>query len=389
MTDETSKPRDGASSVIRRSFLTGAGAAAAAGTLAAIAPKSDPPPTTAGSDPKFDLKMVTTWPKGFPGLGTSADRLAARINASSGGSINVKVYGAGELVPALGAFDAVQQGNADIYHGAEYYWQGKSKAFAFFAAVPFGLTGPELSAWVRWGGGQALWDELSARYNIKAFLTANSGTQMGGWYKRPLNTLEDFKGLKVRMPGMGGEVLRRMGAAASTIPGGEIYQALQSGRIDGTEWAGPWNDVAFGFFEIAKYYYYPGFHEPGTGLSMGINLDVWNRMSPAQQSIVETATTAEVENALAEFNAENALAYQEILKMPDVTVAPFSEEITREIARLSAEVVAEAGEEDELSRRIYESFSAFRERAIAYNKISELAFAQDRLLDSTLDLTGD
>ncbi|MFN3232117.1 MAG: TRAP transporter substrate-binding protein [Alphaproteobacteria bacterium] len=385
MSNDASKPRDGTPSYIRRAFLTGAGATAAAGTLAALAPRQATTPVDASADSRFELKMVTTWPKHFPGLGTSADRLAERITAGTGGSVTVKVYGAGELVPALGAFDAVQQGNADMYHGAEYYWQGKSKAFAFFAAVPFGLTGPELSAWIRWGGGQELWDELSARYNIKAFLTANSGTQMGGWYKRPLETLEDFKGLKVRMPGLGGEVLRRMGAAASTIPGGEIYQALQSGRIDGTEWAGPWNDVAFGFFEIAKYYYYPGFHEPGTGLSMGINLDVWNRLSPAQQSVIESSTTAEVEMALAEFNAENARAYQDILAMPDITVAPFPREISREISRLSKEVVAEAGQGDELSQRIYQSFSEFRERAIAYNKISELAFAQDRLLESESD----
>lgn len=381
MSDEHDKPRDGASPVIRRAFLTGAGATFAAGTLAAIAPRQAPDPIAASDGPQLELKMVTTWPKHFPGLGTSADRLAERINIGTGGSLTVKVYGAGELVPALGAFDAVQQGNADMYHGAEYYWQGKAKAFAFFATVPFGLTGIELSAWIHWAGGQELWDELAAPYNIKPLLAANSGVQMGGWYKRPLNTLEDFKGLKVRMPGMGGEVLRRMGAAASTIPGGEIYQALQSGRIDGTEWVGPWNDLAFGFHEIAKHYYYPGFHEPGTGLSLGINLDVWNQLSPAQQSVIESATAAEVEYSLSEFAAMNSIEFQKILQMPDVTVRPFSEEITREIARLSAEVVREAADENELAQRIYQSYRTFRQQAIAFNKISELAYAQDRLID--------
>ena len=216
-----------------------------------------------GSIEPRELKMVTTWPKDFPGLGTMAERTAQFITEMSGGALRVKVYAAGELVSAFESFDAVSTGAADLYHGAEYYWVGKAKAYPFFTAVPFGMTAVEIMAWTEFGGGHELWDELAAQFNIKPFIAGNTGHQMGGWYKEPINSLEDLRGRKIRMPGLGGEVLRRVGASAVAISGGEIYQALQSGAIDGTEWVGPWNDLAFGFYREAKYYYWPGFHEPG------------------------------------------------------------------------------------------------------------------------------
>ena len=201
--------------------------------------------------------MVTTWPKDFPGLGTMAENVANFTTAMSGGAMKVTVYGAGELVPAFESFDAVSNGSADIYHGAEYYWVGKSPGFAFFTAIPFGMTAMEIMAWTEYGGGQELWDELSKGYNIKPFCAGNSTHQLGGWYKKEINSLEDMRGLKIRMPGLGGEVLRRIGASAVAIAGGEIYQALQSGAIDGTEWVGPWNDLAFGFHRDCLLYTSP------------------------------------------------------------------------------------------------------------------------------------
>lgn len=368
---------------MRRSFLTGLGALGVAGVSALTVRRTERPSagTAAAPGATFNLKMVTTWPKKFPGLGMSAERFAANVEEASEGTIRIKVFGAGELVPALGAFDAVRRGLADMYHGAEYYWQGTSPAFNFFAAVPFGLNGAEMSAWIRYGGGQELWDALSAKHGIKPFLVGNSGVQMGGWYKHELKSLEDFKGLKVRMPGLGGEVLSRLGAAATTLAGAEIFPALQSGAIDGTEWIGPWNDLAFGFYKIAKHYYYPGFHEPGTALSLGINLDLWNRFSKSQQKIIALAAAAETERTLAEFNAENALAYQEILAMDDVQVHPFPDEVMQAIGKVSRQVIAEAAATDETTARIHESYTAFRERAVAYSKISELAFGRARLLE--------
>lgn len=234
----------------RRKFLAAAGAVAAASTF----------PRPAISQGVRQLKLVMTWPKNAPGLGTSAQRMAKRITELSGGKLQIKVFGAGELVPPFESFDAVSSGNADMYHAVEYYWQGKSKAFNFFATVPYRLTGAESHAWMEFGGGQKLWDELSAGFNIKPFPVSSSGTQMGGWFRKPLNSLDDLAGLKMRMPGLGGQVLRQLGVTVVNVPVGEIFSSLQSGAIDATEWVGPWQDLAFGFYKVAKHYYYPGFH---------------------------------------------------------------------------------------------------------------------------------
>lgn len=213
----------------RRSFLKNAGlagATAGAATLAAPALASG----------KRELKMVTTWPKNLPGLGVGAQRIADRITALTDGQLTVKLFASGELVPGFESFDAVSNGTADMYHAAEYYWLGKHKAFGFFTAVPNGMTVPELETWMHFGGGQQLWDELSAQFNLKSFLAGNTGTQAGGWFNKEINSLEDLKGLKMRMPGLGGEVMRRLGASAVALPGTEIFPALQSGAIDATEW---------------------------------------------------------------------------------------------------------------------------------------------------------
>src|SRR6056297_1238805 len=264
----------------RRKFLSGA---ALGGAAAAAAPLATP----AIAQDRRELSMVTTWPKNFPGLGTGAQRLADRITAATDGRITVNLYAAGELVGAFESFDAVAAGNADMWHGASYYWQGKSPGFAFFTAVPFGMTATENDAWLYHAGGQDLWDELGAQFNIKAMPAGNTGVQMGGWFRNEVTSVDDFNGLKFRMPGLGGEVLRKLGAAVQALPGGEIFPALQSGAIDATEWVGPWNDLAFGFFRVAPYYYYPGFHEPGSTLECGINLDVWNSFSDADKALVQ------------------------------------------------------------------------------------------------------
>ncbi|MGB0694123.1 MAG: TRAP transporter substrate-binding protein [Rhodospirillaceae bacterium] len=362
----------------RRHFLTGAVAGGAA--LAAAGSTLSTPAIAQGTR---ELKMVTTWPKNFPGLGTSAERVAKRITDMSGGKVTVKVFAAGELVPPFESFDAVSGGTADMYHGAEYYWQGKSKAFNFFAAVPFGLTATEMSAWIHHGGGQALWDELAAGFNLKSMLVSNTGVQMGGWFNKEINSLEDFKGLKIRMPGLGGEVLRKIGAAAVSLPGGEIFPSLQSGAIDATEWVGPWNDLAFGFYKVAKFYYYPGFHEPGTALSLGINLDVWNSMSSEEQAIVSAAATAENDYGLAEFNTYNGDALATLINDHGVTLKKFPDEVIQEIGTAAGEVVREVAAEDEMTQKVFDSFIDFRTKAIGWAKLSDQAFWEARGLDFT------
>lgn len=355
----------------RRSFLTGAAVAGVAATgLAAPAIAQE----------KRTLKLVTTWPKNLPGLGMAAEHVAKRITEATDGQITVRVYAAGELVGAFDAFDAVASGNADMYHGAEYYWQGKSPAFNFFSGVPYGLTANEQNAWIYYGGGQELWDELSAKFNLKAFMCGNTGVQMGGWFNKEINTVEDFKGLKIRMPGLGGEVLRRMGASVVSIPGGEIYTSLQQGVIDATEWVGPWNDMVFGFHKIAKYYYWPGFHEPGPSLALGVNLDVWNSFSKSQQIIVQSAAAAQNDITLAEFNANNGSALTTLVDKHGVKLRRFSDDVLTKIGVVSGEVMRETAKTDDITLRIYESFLSSRKDSMRWSKMSEETFWEARRL---------
>ncbi len=325
-----------------------------------------------------ELKMVTTWPKDFPGLGTMAERTAQFITEMSGGAMRVKVYAAGELVSAFESFDAVSSGAADIYHGAEYYWVGKSPAFAFFTAVPFGMTANEIMAWTEFGGGQELWDELSARFNIKPFAAGNTGHQLAGWYKREINSLEDLRGMKIRMPGLGGEVLRRIGASAVALSGGEIYQALQTGAIDGTEWVGPWNDLAFGFYREAKYYYWPGIHEPGAQLGVGVNLNLWNGLSLQEKSIIEGACHRANHLSIAEYIHHNATALDQLVEDHGVQLRRMPDDVLAALARESKIVLEETAGTDDITRRVYESFKTSLERSMAWDRISDEAYMSIR-----------
>ncbi len=376
--------KDSSKKIGRRKFLKAAGAAGAVGAAALAAGCSENGSSESGGGApailrqKRRLKMVTTWPKNFPGLGTGAERLARRITELTDGSLDVRVYAAGELVPALGVFDAVSQGKADIYHGAEYYWQGKSRAFNFFAAVPFGMTAAEMKAWIYHDGGQELWDELSAGFNVKPFMAGNSGTQMGGWFRNELGGLADLKGLRMRIPGLGGEVMARMGAVPVTKAGGELFLALSQGNIDATEWVGPWNDLAFGFHTIAKYYYYPGFHEPGTTLGMGINRELWDDLSAQERAAVENAASAENDYMLAEYNVQNARALTTLVEQHGVRLTRFPDEILDAMARISVDVLAETAASDALTGRVFESFSQSMARTARWGEVGERAFTRIR-----------
>lgn len=360
----------------RRNFLRGSTATTIAG--AAAATSAIPAPAIAQN--KMQLKMVTTWPKNFPGLGTSAERLADRIGHMTDGRITVKVFGSGELVPAFESLDAVSNETADMYHGAEYYWQGKSKAFSFFAAVPFGMTAQEMNAWIYHGGGQELWDELSADFGIKAFAACNTGVQMGGWFKEPVKTLDDLKGLKFRMPGLGGEALRQVGVSVVNLPGGEVFPSLQSGAIDGTEWVGPWNDLAFGFYKITKHYHWPGIHEPGTVLSAGINKKLWNKLSDSDQQVIQNACEAENNVGLAEFNARNGGALETLRNEHGVQLHRFDDKILTSLGEASADVLSSVANEGDIVRRVYDSFTKFRNESLAWMKYSEQGFMNARTL---------
>jgi len=326
------------------------------------------------------LRMVTTWPTGFPGLGTAAERIAQFVTKMSGGALEVKVYGAGEIVGAFEVFDAVSNGVADMYHAAEYYWQGRSPAFNFFCAVPLGMTAHEIISWVEYGGGQELWENLSGQFGLIAFQAGNTGHQMGGWFKREINTLQDFRGLRMRIPGLGGAVLRELGGAAVALSGGEIYPSLQSGAIDATEWVGPWNDLAFGFYREAPYYYGPGFHEPGSALALGLNREVWDSLPVDQQTIIRTACRAANNQSLAEFTYNNGLALHTLTTDHGVQLREFSPDIWREIGRISETVVADTATADPISRAVFDSYRQTRRLGRDWANVSEAPYYRNREL---------
>ncbi len=360
------------------------GLAAGAGALAACgqAGTGTAPGSPAISRKRRQLSMVTTWPKGLPGSGKAAERVAERIEAATDGLITVKVFAAGELVPAFGAFDAVSTGTADMYHGAEYYWQSKSKAFNFFTAVPMGMTAQELMGWIDFGGGQALWEELSGQFGIIAFQAANTGHQMGGWFKREINTLDDFNGLKMRIPGLGGDVIRGLGGAAVALAGGEIYQALQTGTIDATEWVGPWNDFSLGFYREAKNYYGPGFHEPGSGLAVGMNRRVWDSLTASDQVLIRSICSDVNALSLGEFTYFNAIYLETLIKDHGVQMRRFSPEIMSRVSSISRDVRSDAGSGDDLSKRIYESFETALKSMRGWASVSEGPYYSSRDLET-------
>lgn len=323
-------------------------------------------------------KMVTTWPKDFPGLGTGANRLARYITDMSGGRINVTVYGGNELVPPFESFDAVSSGTAELGHAAAYYWKGKSLATQFFAAVPFGLTAQELNAWVYYGGGQQLWDKLYGKFNLKPFLAGNTGVQMGGWFNRKINSVADLKGLVMRIPGVGGEVLKAVGGTPKNLPGGEIFTSLQSGAIDATEWVGPYNDLAFGFYKIAKYYYYPGWHEPGTGLECFVNLKAYSDLPADLKAVVATACQAANVDMLSEFTARNGTALDTLVDKHNVSVLPFPDDMLKELKTVSDEVVSSLAATDRDTADIYNSFNNFRSSVSPWTYLSEVSFVTAR-----------
>ncbi len=319
---------------------------------------------------KYRWKMVTTWPPAFPVLGEAAQLFADTVARMSGGRIEIRVYGGGELVPALECFDAVRTGAAEVASGAAYYWAGKIPAAQFFASVPFGMNAQQLNAWVMSGGGQQLWEELYADYNLVPTLGGNTGVQMGGWFNREINSIEDLKGLKMRIPGLGGKVLERAGGSPVLLAGGEIYVGLDRGVIDATEWLGPFHDTLMGFQEIAKYYYSPGWHEPGTALEYLFNKKKIEALPADLQTILRTAAHFINSWTLSEFESRNTRAFDELVRQ-GVAVRRYPETVLQELRRLTDEVISQLIERNLESRKVYASYQAFRSKAIQYANISE------------------
>jgi TRAP-type mannitol/chloroaromatic compound transport system substrate-binding protein len=322
--------------------------------------------------------MVTSWPPNFPGHGTSANRLARRLEALSGGRIEVEVFAAGELVPAFEVLDAVSRGTIQLGHSAPIYWRGKLPAAQLFGSVPFGMLADEFNAWIYHGGGMDLWREAYAAQNVIPFLAGNTGPQMGGWFNREIMSLDDVVGLKIRIPGLGGEVMNRAGALPVNLPGSEIFTALQTGAIDATEWVGPHNDMAFGLHQAARYYYYPGWQEPSGALELLVSAAAYASLSPELKEIVETACMAEADYVLAEFNTRNNQALTTLVDEHGVELRRFPDDVLAALKTHSAAVMAELADSSPAIGRIYDSYRSFATGILPWMSVSRRAHIEAR-----------
>jgi TRAP-type mannitol/chloroaromatic compound transport system substrate-binding protein len=326
----------------------------------------------------FSWRMVTTWPPGFPILQEGAERLAEHIGAMSAGRLTIKVYAGGELLPPLQAFDAVSEGTVEMGHGAAYYWAGKVPAAQFFSAVPFGMNAQGMNAWLYAGGGLDLWRELYRPFNLVPFPAGNTAVQMGGWFNKRIDSVADLQGLKMRIPGLGGRVLARAGGVPVLLPGSEVFTALDRGTIDAAEWVSPFHDLRLGLQHAARYYYYPGWHEPGATLELIVNAGAWQTLPPDLQAVVSEAAAAVNQWTVSQFEARNAEALAELAKEPDVELLEFPPEVMHELHRQTREALADLAAGDATFRRVYEAYESFRAGNDAWHAISEGAYAKAR-----------
>jgi TRAP-type mannitol/chloroaromatic compound transport system substrate-binding protein len=332
----------------------------------------------AATGQQFHWKMVTTWPKNFPGLGMAAENFARIVEEMTDGRLTVHVYGAGEIVPAMEVFDAVSQGVVDAGHGAAYYWKGKVPSSVFFTSMPFGLNAQEMNGWLHYGGGLELWQEAYAPYNLVPMAGGSTGVQMAGWFNREINSVEDLKGLKMRIPGLAGEVFAAAGGTAVTIPGGELYTSMQTGVIDALEWVGPYNDQAFGFQEVARYYYYPGWHEPGSILEFVVNKDSLEALPKDLQAIVKVAARAASQDMLDEYTARNNAALQSLVNDHGVQLRRLPDDVLLALWQGTQVATQKLVTSDPMAAKVYASYREFYKGVRNYHHISEQSYINAR-----------
>lgn len=326
---------------------------------------------------RFEWRMVTTWPPNFPIIGDSLKSFVKTVEQLSNGRLKIKVFNGGELIPPLEVFDAVSSGTAEIGSSASYYWAGKSSATQYFSAVPFGMNAQQLQAWIEFGGGYELWSELYDRFNLIPFYAGNTGMQMGGWFNKPINTPTDLKGIKMRIPGLGGKVFERAGGTVVLSPGGEIYTNLERGVIDAAEWLGPFHDYLMGFHEIARYYYSPGWHEPGSALEFMVNKNAFLELPDDLRLILKVASAQSAFTTLSHFEKLNAEYLLKIKNIKSVEVRKFPESVLQHLFVAREEVLNEIAAENEYNARVDKSYRNFQSHLNGWADYSERAFYND------------
>ncbi len=326
--------------------------------------------------PEVSWRLATSFPPSLDILHGAAERLATRVQALTGGRFRIRVYAANELVPALQVMDAVQQGTVQAGLTGGYYYIGKSPALAFDSTVPFGFTARQQTAWLHYGGGLELLTDVYADFGIVPLPCGNTGAQMGGWFRRPVNSLADLQGLRMRIPGIGGEIMSRLGTSVQVLGGPEIYPALERGAIDATEWVGPYDDEKLGFYQIAPNYYLPGWWEPGLSATLQISKAAWDEIPAAYQELLNTACRESNEDMLARYDAENPLALLRLVNDHGVQLRAFSDEILQAAWRESNAYLEEQAASDATFKRVYDSWKAFRERVFPYFAGNEQHYAR-------------
>jgi TRAP-type mannitol/chloroaromatic compound transport system substrate-binding protein len=316
---------------------------------------------------KVKLKLATSWPAHFPIMGTGVDSFAKRCGELSGGSLDIKVYPKNILVPAMQVFDSTSANQLDAFHSGVYYWKGKNSAFSIFGGMPLGLTSEEMMTWLKFAGGMELWRELYAKFNLYPLVGGSTGPQMGGWFKKEIKSVADLKGLKMRIPGLGGEVMKKLGVNPILLPAGEIFTSLERGTIDATEWVGPALDRMMGFDKAAKYYY-KGWHEPGSILEITFNKIRWDKLSHEHQAIITSASEEMTGTMVQEFRYKNAKALQELPK--EIEIKTFPKDMM-DMAKVALnEVLGTEAKKSEDFRRVLDNYNEFVKLNTPWNDIS-------------------
>jgi TRAP-type mannitol/chloroaromatic compound transport system substrate-binding protein len=354
----------------RRKFIAGAATGAAA--VAALA-SSFPKPAIADSQPEIKWRLASSFPKSLDTIFGAADTISKRVASATDGKFEIRTFAAGEIVPGLQVLDAVQNGTVECGHSASYYYVGKDPTFAFDTAIPFGLNARQQNAWMYFGGGLALMREFFAGYNIYQIPAGNTGAQMGGWFRKEINTVDDLKGLKFRIGGFAGKVLAKLGVVTQQIAGGDIYPALEKGTIDAAEWVGPYDDEKLGFYKVAKYYYYPGWWEGGPQLSLYVNIDKWKSLPPAYQSILEAAAAEANVTMVARYDAENMPALRRLVEGGTV-LRPFTKEVMEASYTAAFQLYDETAAANAKFKKVYDAWKPFRNEQYLWFRVAENSF---------------
>ncbi len=331
--------------------------------------------SSSAARPRVKWRMVTSWPPALDTIYGGAEAIGDRVSAMTDGRFTISAYAAGEIVPALSVLDAVQAGTVECGHTSSYYYIGKNPALAFGTAIPFGLNAQQQNAWFYHGGGLETMHRLYADFGIISFPAGNTGVQMGGWFKREIQSLADLRGLKMRIPGLGGEVMAALGVNVQVIGAGEVFLALDLGTLDAAEFVGPHDDEKLGLQAAARYYYYPGWWEPGPTLEALVGRSAWDKLPQEYREIFIAATKEVNQNMLARYDALN-LAALERLQASGTQLRPYSAEILQAARRVASELFAESAAGDRTFREVYESWQQFRNRITQWHEISELGYAR-------------